>query len=822
MMLRLATLTLCLLCSMVIMAQGGVKGRVIDKHSNEALQFVHVTVTDEATGKMVAGVVSDVNGTFNISGLAIGDYILTVSYVGYKDATRSFSLSNDKLHANYPAIYLSEDTNMLQEVEVTGQRSQMKLEVDRKTFSVDQIISSAGGTASDILESIPSVEVTTDGEISLRGDTSVEVWINGKQSGLTSDNRGEILQQIPAESIERIEVIDNPSAKFSAEGSAGIINIVLKRDRKAGYYGSLRAGVQRNWGYNAGGNINYSSKLFDAFANIGWRKNNSGGGALSNQTYLSTNTYQNYETDSEDKGHNLFLRGGLTWHATASDDISLTAMGMIGERDNSSLTPYHYGTVGEDADSCIMYRDNQSGGDMRMYNLELGYTHNFSEKHKIDFSLSFNKWKNDDSNYYRDSTQWIKSGSPTTYSYQYRPNFINNRQWEVKVDYENQLTDNLKIEAGYNGKFAHENTPQESWIDEESWEGLNQVEEKEYFNRFIYDNDIHAVYVTASTKFGNLGVMAGLRGEYWKVETESYDWDQEYDASLRDEPFKKDYFELFPSLFLNYQFSESAQIQLNYTRRLRRPWGGELNSFKNTSDASMVSFGNPELTPEFTHSISLNFLKTWEDHTLSVSTYYRPTSDVIQRVNYEDGGVMYSTNMNVSKSRRVGLELIGKDKLFRILDLTTTINMYYYKLNGFEYTVNDQTVTGDEDESFSWDARILASFILPYDISVQGTANIRSRRVVSQGYRKSNASFDLGVRKSLFNKAIAISFNWRDVFNTRKWRTHTSSDTFDRYQENWRDPRFNFTVAWNFGNMAAKKKHDSSSESMSDYDTTDY
>lgn len=805
-MTRLILSLLLIICPLLAAAQGNVKGRVLDKQGNDALQFVNVTVNDALTGKMIKGAITDVKGSFNIQGLSYGDYTLNISYVGYKTTTKKFSLSKDNRQENYPVIYLAEDSKILKEVEITGQRSQMKLEVDRKTFSVDQIISAAGGTASDLLENIPSVEVTTDGEISLRGNSSVEVWINGRASGLTSDNRGEILQQIPAESIERIEVIDNPSAKFSAEGSAGIINIVLKRDRKAGYYGSLRAGVMNNWGYNAGGNINYSSGVFEAFANLGYRKNKGGGGSLSDQHYLSTNEYQYYETDSKNNGHNLFARGGLTWHFTPKDDISLSGMTMLGERKNSSWTPYHYGTVGAETDSRILYRDNHSGGDMTMYNIELAYSHNFGEKHKLDFSASFNRWKNDDENTYRDSTQWIESGAATTYSYKFRPQYIRNRQWEIKLDYENQITDNLKLEAGYNGKLSHENTPQESWVDDADWNGSGKVEDEAYFNRFIYDNDIHAFYATVTTKLGNLGIMAGLRGEYWKVNTESYDYSQEHDVSLRDEPFEKDYFELFPSVFLNYQFSETSQIQLNYTRRLRRPWGGELNSFKNTSDASTVSFGNPELTPEFTNSFTLNYLKSWAEHTLSLGVYYRPTTEVIQRVNYEADGTMYSTSMNVSKSQSAGVEVIAKDKLWRILDLSTTLNAYYYRLDGFAYTIDDYTITGASDESFSWDLKVLASLILPYDISIQATGNYRSRRVVSQGYRKPNASLDIGLKKSLFNKAIAVSINWRDVFNTRKNKTYTSSDTFERYQENWRDPRFNFTVAWNFGNMTSKKK----------------
>jgi len=329
-----------------------------------------------------------------------------------------------------------------------------------------------------------------------------------------------------------------------------------------------------------------------------------------------------------------------------------------------------------------------------------------------------------------------------------------------------------------------------------------------FYNRFIYDMDVHAFYATANAKLWNrFSLMAGLRGEYWKVFTESYSYEQEHNASLRDEPFKKDYFQLFPSLFLSYELTETAQLQLNYTRRLRRPWGGQLNSFKNTSDASMVQFGNPLLTPEYTNSFSLNFLKTWDAHTLSISTYYRPTTDVIQRIRWQStaDGLMYMTNENLAKRQNAGIEIIGKNTLWRILELTTTLNGYYSKLDDFSYVIDGQTVTGEGQETFSWDARLLASIILPYDISIQTTGNFRSRGVITQGYRRSNASMDIGIRKSFFNKKLSVAFNWRDVFNSRHWENFTSSDTFWRHQKNWRKPAFNIQVTWNFGNMGTKK-----------------
>ena len=809
-----------LLCSTMAFSQGLVKGRVLDKNTNEALSYVNVKISQQGSDALLKGAVTDIDGKFSIDGLRNGDYTLTLTFVGYKTYTRNFTISSKNSSHHYTALYLSEDAHSLKEVTVTGQKSTMKLEVDRKSFDVSQLIGNAGQSASEVLENIPSVEVDNDGNVSLRGNTSVEVWINGKASGLTTDNRAQILQQLPAESIDHIEVIDNPSAKFSAEGSAGIINIVLKKDRTPGYYGSLQAGAGTRGSANTSFNINYSSKVWDGYFNIGYRHRENRGKTQSEQTYKLTNQYQWYNAPSSQMGNNLFSRAGITLHATEKDDFSLSGMLMRGRNKNWSNTLYHYGTLLNGtwenvADSRQMMRRTTGEGDMNMNHLEFDYRHSFTDTHFIDVMVSYGRWKADNGSIYRDSTSYFPNTIPTQYSYQDRPTHMNNRSWEVKLDYENPISDNVKVEAGYQGRFSHENTPQESYIDNTSWEGIRAVEDQTYFNRFIYDMDLHSLYGTFTYKWDKFGIMTGLRGEYWKVNTESYTWEQEHDATKRTQPFKKDYFQLFPSVFLSYQFTDNDQLQLNYTRRLRRPWGGQLNSFKDTRDATTVSFGNPELTPEFSNSFSLNYLKTWTEHSLMVSAYYRPTSDVIQRINWQNqsDGLMYTTSENVAKSLSEGLEVVIKNRLFRILDLTTTANAYYYKIDGFTYVIDGQTITGNDDHNFSFNARMTASLTLPYDISIQLNGFYRARQVITQGYRKPSYALDFGARKNFFNKMLTLSINCRDVLNSRRWENFTESDTFTRHQLNRRRSRqVNFTLTYNFGNQKLKKRPRNESE----------
>ena len=834
--------TLLALSSVIAFAQGSVKGTVFDKQLVEPLSFVTVQVMPQGKTDLAGGTMTDADGKFHIDGLKNGKYTLHLSYVGYKEMERTFEISDDHASQNFNVLYMTEDSRQLKEVQVTGQRSAMKLEVDRKSFDVSQMITNSGQSASEVLENIPSVEVDNDGNVSLRGNSSVEVWINGKASGLTTDNRATILQQLPAEDIERIEVIDNPSAKYSAEGSAGIINIVMKKNRKAGYYGSLQAGGNTNGGANTSFNINYNSSILDAFASIGYRHHSNVGYTESQQDNFTTaadgsrqyNSYQNYSADEDQWGNNLFTRAGLVFHLSQQDDLSLTGMFITGGHESRTTTPYNYGKYdaeGTAFDNYTMTRRTTGSDKMKMIHGELGYTHEWSATHKLDFNFSADKWTSDNNNFYRDFTDYSTLTSttlPNVYTWQYRPQNIGNHSFEARLDYENQITDNFKIETGYNWNGSHENTPQQSFEAEDATGQKPEVfdsvdpdmdysayEDHLYFNRFIYDMNIHALYLTANFKFGKFGLMGGLRGEYWKVHTESYDWDQEYAGATKDAPFNKDYFQLFPSLFASYQITENDQLQLNYTRRLRRPWGGQLNSFRDTRDATMISFGNPELTPEFSNSFSLNYLRTWTEHSMLLSLYYRPTTDVMQRITYRDltEDIMYSTSMNLAKSTSSGAELTVKNRLFRILDLTTNINAYYYKLDGFSYVINNQTVTGAEQKRFTWNARMQASVALPYDISIQLSGRYSSRQAITQGYRPASYMMDFGIRKNFLNKLFTLSINCRDLLDSRKWETNTESDTYSRHQVNRRHSRgFAATLTWNFGNMKSKNRHQEGGE----------
>lgn len=784
-------LTMCLFLLFVLCVKannGSVRGKVVDAQSKEPLEFVTVSVKQSGSTELLKGSVTDIDGTFRISGLGDGNYTLTITFIGYRELVKNFSIQPKMRNVNLKQLSLREDSKMLSEVQVTGQRAQMKFEIDKKVFEVDQNIASTGGSASDVLTNIPSVEVDNEGEVSLRGSSSVTVWINGKASGLSADNRGEILEQLPAESIQKIEVITNPSAKFSPEGSAGIINIVLKEDRKAGYFGSVQAGGNSYGGYNASGNINYSSGKFEAYANLGYRHRENEGGSISKRR--DTESYLNQEGDNENTGDNFFGRAGLTWNVTRNDHIYANVMSMLGGGDRSTEINYRSGRIDGTIPEEVYSRLTNSEDDMQMMNFDVGYKHDFGEDHNIDFTLSHNQWNRDNESTYRTLRDDAAS------SYQYQEDEVKSKRWEIQLDYVNKISETNKVEAGYKGTLSHENSPVKTYLDE-SHAQLDQ----QLYNRFVYDQDIHALYATYSGRVGKFGFQVGLRGEYWKINSESSDYDQEFNGK-QVEPFEKDYFKLFPSLFLSYELPAGNEIQLNYTRRLQRPWGGQLNSFRNITDSTNISFGNPELKPQYTNAYELNYIKNWENHMLSLSGYYRTTDDVIQRIRYREGNIMYSTDRNVTQSQSAGLEIVAKNKLARAIDLTTTVNLFYYKLDAFGFEMADQWVSGESDEDFSWNARMMANVILPYSFSLQLTGNYNARQVVAQGYRKANYSIDAGLRKSLWGKKLSLSLNVRDLLDSRKWQTitHTGDTRID--SKNWRGGRrIGLTLTYSFGNM---------------------
>ena len=757
------------------------------------MDFVTIQLMDNNGKPLPIGTSTDTDGSFILPNVSDGKYILKVSNIGSVDQERPITIAG--ANVELPAIHLSDDAKLLQEVVVEGVKSQMRFELDRKVFTVDANVTVAGTSASELLESIPSVEVDQDGEVSLRGNSSVTIWINGKESGLTADNRAQILEQIPAETIDRVEVITNPSAKYSPEGTAGIINIILKKDRKAGYFGSAEFSVNSRLGGNAGVNFNYNHSKIDAFAGVGFRMRRNRGGSIMNRVYDS-GYFTDGEGESPNRGNNVFFRLGGTYHATDYDDISISGFGMLGHSDSRSNTDYTSNLPGNWISNL---NHSRSKNDMKGSHVEAGYTHKWSDTNVLDINGSFNYWSGDNWNSYLQNMTYPEYEDDL---YQEQTMDMNNKGWEAKIDYENRFKDWLKFETGYKGNFNKEDTPTETL----SGTTASDIKpDYQLYNRFIYRNDINALYATLGGTVKKFSYSAGLRAEQWTVHTKSLKYGE---SEASQAWYKKNNFALFPSVFLSLSLPYDNEMQINYTRRLQRPWGGQLNSFRNISDPTNISFGNPELQPQYSNSYEFNYLKSWTWHMISLSAYMRTTSNMTNRISYLEGDVMYTTWANVADQTNSGCEIVLKDNFFRVIDLTTTVNLYNNHISAWTYNFITEAGTpvklsGDKQDSFAWSVRAMMGIKIPWSLSFQANGGYNSRQLTAQGSREGGWSVDIGVRKNLGN--WSLSLNCRDLFDSRRFKSTTNGEGYSQYNERWRGGRtVRFTIKYSFGNMGGK------------------
>lgn len=807
--------------SIVAFADGVISGRVFNKETGDPLDFATIQLLNTKGKPLAIGTESDLDGNFTLPKVKDGKYIVKISSVGSIDQERQVTISGSNVSIGN--IRLADDTKVLQEVVVEGVRSQMRFELDRKVFQVDANIAAAGVSASELLESIPSVEVDQDGEVSLRGNSSVTVWINGKESGLTADNRASILEQIPAETIESIEVITNPSAKYSPEGTTGIINIVLKKDRRGGYFGSAEIGANSQGGGNVNANFNYNSAKWESYASVGFRMRHNKGGSMSRRDYDDLNEDQeNYFLYSDgsrrNHGNNFFLRAGTTWHVTDKDHISANAFGMFGHSWGHNEVFYQSNLPNQWKTNADYSRNRN---DMRNGHVEVGYKHDWNKNHNLDFTFGYSHWGGPWWNAFHENHTFADPGIADYDLYQEQSQHICSNNMETKLDYTNQLLPWLKLESGFQGNYNYENTPVTTYQGSDP-ESMSIAES--LFNRFIYRNNISALYLTLGGKVKNFSFSAGLRGEAWQVRTKSLSFGEDKDAA---EWYKINKFALFPSAFLSYSLPMDNELQINYTRRIRRPWGGQLNSFRDISDPSNISYGNPELAPEYANSFELNYLKTWTQHMISVSAYLRQSSNNMNRISYLNDNVMYTTWDNIGSQTNSGIEIVGKNSLFRVLDLTTTINLYNNHISAWSTVYHadgkEFQLTGKARSSFAWDARMMASVKLPWTLSLQATGRYASKNLTAQGSRQGGWSVDLALRKNLGD--WSFSLNCRDLFNSRKFKSTVDGIGYTQYDERWRGGRtIRFTVKYSFGNMKAKPNRNEEAEPVdnSGYGETDF
>ena len=806
-----------------------VTGKVIDYGTKQPIDFANVSVLKSIDGLPVTGTVTDSEGNFSIE-LADGKYILVVSFMGYTEQKKELTVADKPV--NMGRIALREDALVLQDVEVVGQGSSMRFELDKKVFTVDQNIASAGASVTDILENIPSVDVDQEGNISLRNSEDVEIWINGKPAGLNSENRGQVLQQMPAGTIEKIELITNPSAKFSPEGTSGIINLVMKKDRAAGYYGSVQAGINyalaAPWttppGANVGFNINFNAGPVDGYFNVGYRYHTSNGGSVTDRYNLdgsgsekldSTLIQSHLMQDGQQshKGGGMFARGGLNFHVAQGHTIGISGFGMVSDpkafkMSNDNYRTYLLTTPTGDTTRHYM-RDQHGTGYHPGGNATLDYTFEL-DNHKLYVSGTYNHFG---FNMLTDYSQ-IESAD-TTYQDQTSKN--TDQGIEIKADYEWKPTPQSRLEAGYDytRSWGH------SYADahNNNADGSHIEELYPYYTDYHSLKQNHAFYMTYGNRFWNrLSIQVGLRGEYYIRHLESTYKDaegHERDAYEGMEN-KKDtsYFQIFPSAYISYDFGNGHELQLNYTRRVNRPWGHQINPRMDFSDSTNISYGNVDLLPAYSNNLELNYLKTWERHTLSAGVFWKYREGAVQNVKYMDGDVMKNTYLNVSTRQELGAELVAKNRLFgELLQLTTSANFYWNNISAVDqvmYHLGDTIPVHLEGQNiFAGSVRVNAQFLFTKNFSGQITAAYRSPRVVAQGTTSHSYSIDIGLRHTFLNKQLALALNVRDLLDSRARRNTTWGDGFWQFSENrWHSRSISLTITYNFGNQQPRRRPD--------------
>lgn len=784
-----------ILTALTAMADGKITGSVFNKQSAEPMDYVSVSLLLADGTSLPIGAMTESDGSFVISGVADGDYILRVSMIGCVPQERKLAIRNGDV--NVGRIELSDDTKLLEEVVVVGEKSQMSIDAERRVFNVKSNISSAGASADELLASVPSVDVNSDGEISLRGNSDVLVWINGKEMGMNADNRAQFLRQIPAETIEAIEVMTNPSSKNSTAGTAGIINIRLREDSRHGYFGSAEANVDSRGSVNANFNINFNEGKFESFAGLGLKSQHTPGGVRSRRDY-EDGYYLNSDGKVKKHENSLFLRLGTTYRPDEANSIYLSAIGTLGHKWGRTLTTHLSDLPGQ---WWRNFNNTKETGDTRGANVMLGYKHLFAKDHFIDANVSYNVWQGPNDSRSHEEESWEGAPDESVWRNQHQDVKISN--WEAALDYSYLFLPWLRFEAGYKGNYNHENSPA-SYYQGSSAENMAFL--PDLYNRFKYNTDITALYINFSGSYEKISFSAGLRGEVWQIRTRSLG-DGQTDADVPQ--FKKNDFALFPSASIGWNFLADNELKLNYSRRIRRPFGPQLNTFENISDPSEVHLGNPLILPEYSNAVELTYIKNWRKHTLSASAYVRTHSDMISHVSFlapmasnPDVNTMYYGHANVGNMVNTGVEIISRNTLFERLTLTTTLNLYNSHLKAWttDYPLHDSfyTVHGDKQDRFEWDIRCMASVRLPWDLAFQATGRYTSRRITAQGTLEDNWDVEAGLKKTFGQWGVSLLC--KDIFDSKQTYNILYGNGYTQHIKKWNGGRtLRLAVTYSFG-----------------------
>lgn len=826
------------------MGQGGQQisgrfyGKVVDasKKGVEAASVTLVTTRmDSATKQpkeiIVGGMLTDNTGDFSIENVPVfGKYKLKITGIGYKayDQAVGFEMPGRTGGAMDPSammgaldkdlgnIKIEIDNQVLGGVTVTASRPLLQMGIDRKIFNVDKNLVSAGGSAVDVMKNVPSVNVDLDGNVTLR-NAAPQIFVDGRPTNLT-------LEQIPSDAIESVEIITNPSAKFDASGgTAGILNIVLKKNKRVGYSGNIRANVDSRGKIGGGGDINVRQNKINFFiSGMANQRKSIGEGVTKRENLIYDPSITHQYDNSEMNGIFGFGRFGIDYFIDNRNTLTLSqtiARGNMKPRTMSEI----YSDLGSNGifDS-LQNRSSSSVNEFRNSGTQLGFKHMFPKAgREWTADLTYNKGKNENRNtiiadYY---------GLPgTIYDHTYsqeQVGFGENKNIIIQTDYSNPINDKSKFELGARASIRTMRSATNYFVLNDNG-GKISIPLQDIF--FKSNDQVYAAYATYTNKFKNFGYQLGLRAESSNYEGE---------VVGKSQDFKIDFpISLFPSVFITNKISDNDDIQLNYSRRINRPSFWQLFPFTDISDSLNISRGNPGLKPEFTNSIELSYSKVFKNRdNFITSIYFKNTNDLITRyqdreyVPAFDDTLLVSTYINANRSYVTGLELTSKNKVTKWWDLLTNVNFFTSMID-----LEDQP---DPDQFLSYFFKINNTFKLPKNFSVQLSGDYQSKVISSpggtggggggrggfggggmfggggisaaQGYVRPMYGFDAGIRyEFLKEKRASLSLNVNDIFRTRKYDAHSESEYFRQDAERIRDQQvFRLNFNFRFGKFDA-------------------
>ena len=778
---------------------GIVKGNVIDADNGEIIEYATIAFYHTRLEKIMAGGITDLHGNFIIENIPIGKYQMKVEFIGYEPfVIDELKITRENFEYLFKNIKISSKATVLNEVNITAERAVIVNKIDRKVVSVDKNLVSAGGSAVDVLENVPSIEVDTEGNISLRGSQNVTILIDGRPSGLSAESTGALLEAIPSESIESIEIITNPSAKYDPDGVSGILNVVLKKNKLVGFNGQVSAGIGTNGSYNAGASLNYRNTKMNISTNYNFRQFERPMDGFSDKTIFVGDTIKHYgdvnESDRLGSNHSFSLNADFFLNPTTQWSFGGRASKRSMERTQFNIYDNYYGFEGSnEAFTTDYYRNDINSSNIGFnYDLNTNFRKAFSSKdHFLEAEISY-------SNYDSEMNQ-NRATSAIDETTNYPDGFIPNDLAENTLSESNVKTfrldyaqpfENTKLELGAKSTLR---TMANDYVAGQ----LNNdiiTPDVGLSNEFIYTENVHAAYAQFGGELGKFSFQTGLRAEYADINSE---------LVTTGEIYPRDYFSLYPSVFLLQKINKNNEINLNYSRRVNRPRSRQLNPFGNSSDPYNIRRGNPDLNPEYVNAIEAGYTKYINKSMLNATVYYRYITDVIENINIiDDFGVSTITYQNIGSRESYGGELTYSGQFFKWWSMNAGFNFYQ-----LSYTSGESTELSNE--GFTWNLKASNNFRINTNLSAQLSGRYDAPRVIPQGSMDARFAIDAGIKHDLFNKKASINLRIRDIFNTRQFAYEAYGSNYNLVTERHPTTRMvQLSLSYKFGKMSMNKSRD--------------